>query len=620
MTLVRMLSVFLLALILGTVGGSAFAQDKKKDIARIKDLVSDAGKKYKDGDFDAAAILVNQAAKDLQATLKGSDARVQKQVEPLYQKLEKAHQLLSVEGVSLDPLGDWKSIIEGKVPTKDNGKISFTKDLAPWMVQQCGRCHVTGTRGNYSMQTFVALMKGPPAGTVVFPNDSAGSRLVQVIAEGDMPRGGAKVSEENLNKLKKWIDQGAQFDGPDPSVTLTELAKAAGGGEPAPDPAKMITKPTGGETVSFAKQIAPLLVANCMNCHINARRPSGNLRLDNFAQTMRGGDSGPIIVPKKPDDSLLIKKLQGLSGQRMPVNRPAFTDEQIKLISTWISEGASFDGATPDTAIEQVASRAWADSASESDLRNKRLETALKQWKVVAPNAKPEDASDDSFFVFGDIGPEGLKEILHDAHEAEKVVRKQLKIPDGSPIVKGGVAIFVFNKKYDYGEFGKMVESRTLPPEWSSHWRKGTVDAYVVMHYDANSSAKNRNMLVQQLSSVHLGAMEGVPQWFADGVGRSVVSQTAGKDDSRIAQWQSRLPVVSQQLKEPKQLLEGKLGEEEAALVGFYVARGFTEKGNRKAFDQFLKMMRGGTPFDQAFTKIYGQPEPFLRNFLGLQK
>jgi len=55
------------------------------------------------------------------------------------------------------------------------------------------------------------------------PGKSNGSRLVEVIESGDMPRAGAKVTKPELAAISKWIDEGAKFDGSDPKALLTKL-------------------------------------------------------------------------------------------------------------------------------------------------------------------------------------------------------------------------------------------------------------------------------------------------------------------------------------------------------------------------------------------------------------
>ena len=60
---------------------------------------------------------------------------------------------------------------------------------------------------------------------------------------------------------------------------------------------------TGDETVSFAADVAPLLVANCSGCHIEAMQDKGGFRMDTFAQLLRGGDSGEVVTPGKGSES-----------------------------------------------------------------------------------------------------------------------------------------------------------------------------------------------------------------------------------------------------------------------------------------------------------------------------
>ncbi len=102
----------------------------------------------------------------------------------------------------------------------------------------------------------------------------------------------------------------------------------------APMPAAPVKRATGKETVSFAKDIAPILLQNCNGCHIDAMQVRGGLRMDNFALLLKGGDTGAIVEGGKSAMSLLVRKLKGEEGQRMPAGgRPPLSDEQITLIS-----------------------------------------------------------------------------------------------------------------------------------------------------------------------------------------------------------------------------------------------------------------------------------------------
>ena len=110
------------------------------------------------------------------------------------------------------PLGQgWQEAAAGA------DKISFTKQVAPVLVTRCGNCHVQRTRGDLSMASYAELIKGGKNGIIVQPGSGKGSRLYEVIESGDMPRGGGTVLPEELALLVRWIDEGAVFDGRNPT-------------------------------------------------------------------------------------------------------------------------------------------------------------------------------------------------------------------------------------------------------------------------------------------------------------------------------------------------------------------------------------------------------------------
>ncbi len=99
--------------------------------------------------------------------------------------------------------------------------VSFSRQVAPILVRSCGGCHVTGRKGDFQMPSHDALMRSG----MVQRGVGRSSRLVEVILTGDMPRGGGKISQADVNTLIAWIDAGATFDGDDPTVRLDALAR-----------------------------------------------------------------------------------------------------------------------------------------------------------------------------------------------------------------------------------------------------------------------------------------------------------------------------------------------------------------------------------------------------------
>src|SRR5512140_2809160 len=67
---------------------------------------------------------------------------------------------------------------------------------------------------------------------------------------------------------------------------------------------------TAGEEF-FERKIRPILVDNCYPCHSHeATKVKGGLLLDSRADLLKGGDTGPVVVPGRPDDSLLVKAVR----------------------------------------------------------------------------------------------------------------------------------------------------------------------------------------------------------------------------------------------------------------------------------------------------------------------
>jgi hypothetical protein len=98
--------------------------------------------------------------------------------------------------------------------------VSFSRDVQPILADNCLVCHQEGGQGyeasGFSMATYDDLMKGTRNGPMVIPGDAEGSNLV-VLMEGradpsiSMPHGSMeRVPQGEIDKIRRWIDQGAK--------------------------------------------------------------------------------------------------------------------------------------------------------------------------------------------------------------------------------------------------------------------------------------------------------------------------------------------------------------------------------------------------------------------------
>lgn len=91
----------------------------------------------------------------------------------------------------------------------------------------------------------------------------------------------------------------------------------------------------------FEKKIRPVLVERCYGCHSEkVREPKAGLRLDSREGVRRGGDTGPVIVVGKPEESRLMKAISYTDFQlRMPPTGK-LPEETIADFADWIKRGA----------------------------------------------------------------------------------------------------------------------------------------------------------------------------------------------------------------------------------------------------------------------------------------
>ncbi|MDZ4406192.1 c-type cytochrome domain-containing protein [Prosthecobacter sp.] len=107
--------------------------------------------------------------------------------------------------------------------------------------------------------------------------------------------------------------------------------------------------------VSFSKQIAPILIDQCVECH-RAGKAKGSYRLDTVELMLKAGDSEAApVVAGKPDESELFRLIVAHDGDdRMPKKADALSEKQIALIREWIARGAKLDVADKKAALTAV--------------------------------------------------------------------------------------------------------------------------------------------------------------------------------------------------------------------------------------------------------------------------
>ncbi len=99
----------------------------------------------------------------------------------------------------------------------------------------------------------------------------------------------------------------------------------------------------------YTTQVKPIMDTNCGRCHLGVNH-RGGLNMGTRELLLKGGHSGPAVVPGDPASSLLIKLVRhegpASEPKNMPPNKPKISDADIQTLTEWIKAGAAMPAVT----------------------------------------------------------------------------------------------------------------------------------------------------------------------------------------------------------------------------------------------------------------------------------
>jgi hypothetical protein len=202
------------------------------------------------------------------------------------------------------------SAISVTTAAPQNKAPEFESEIAPLLQAKCWSCHGESTpQAGLNLRTADSILKGGKSGPAVKPGSSAGSLLIEKVVSNAMPPGPEKLNPKEITLLRSWVDHWS-------SEAHREITE---------------------------KDILPIFQMRCVVCH-GKRKQEGGLDLRSQASRLKGGKSGPALIPGKPDESLLMQKIT--SGQMPPPKllfeyfvRPP-TSPEVEILRKWIAAGA----------------------------------------------------------------------------------------------------------------------------------------------------------------------------------------------------------------------------------------------------------------------------------------
>jgi Planctomycete cytochrome C len=462
---------------------------------------------------------------------------------------------------------------------------------------------------------------------------------------GNMPQPGrrARSRSATTKKARQTTAKGA--------ADAAEKTKKGGTAAPAAKKTEAVKSGSTAAGISFQNDVAPILVANCVDCHGQGRPglTRGKLDLTSFAKLMQGTPEEKVIEPEKPDESHLVLRVKGEETPQMPQggNNNGLSEEAIGKIEQWIKAGARLDaGLDPKAAMETYASspeqvrRNQLAKMSPQD-RGKKVDAAGRdRWKQTNPKLTPEITSGEHFVLFSNLPKDRAANAIKVAEAQHNQLKRLLGAPATDWVEK--VSLYVFNDRKDFIEFARTIENREVDASVSSSGHLTVPQPYIVVvdplagkkEAPAASRRKPRSkrgeekeapagpdrmlagLLAETLGESTVAAQGKSPRWLAYGVGAFLSSQA----EPRSPYYQRLRDLAREKFsqgwtsKATEALGEGdQVSAEEIRAVGFAMVEFLTTefRGSFPAFAQ--GMSKGKEKLDDVLEEVYrADREEFL--------
>ena len=216
----------------------------------------------------------------------------------------------------------------------------------------------------------------------------------------------------------------------------------------------------------FETKIRPILTTQCGKCHSStAEKLRGGLKLDGREALRLGGESGAVITPGDPDQSLLIRAIRYQDDDlRMPPKKK-LPDAVVADFETWVKMGA------PDPRIEGVG----INKKSSLNLAKAREFWSFqppKQYDPPAVNRTDWPRGDIDRFVLAKIEARGLAPVA-DAHRTRLLRRVTFDLVGSPPTPE---EIHAFERDDSPEAFAKVVDRLLASPHFGERWGRHWLD------------------------------------------------------------------------------------------------------------------------------------------------
>jgi hypothetical protein len=224
-------------------------------------------------------------------------------------------------------------------------------------------------------------------------------------------------------------------------------------------------EPTREQLQFFENKIRPLLSQRCYKCHSHeSTKIKGGLSLEYRETMLKGGDSGPAIVPGDPEKSLLIKAVRYSNPDlQMPPKGEKLSPEEITALETWIKMGAP----DPRTVGTSAVAQTWT--------QEKRDHWAFKPIKKMTPPTVQDPAwgkTPVDNFILAKLDAAKMKPAVQADKRA--LIRRATFDLIGLPPTPKEVEDFVADNSPD--AFSKVIDRLLASPQYGERWGRHWLD------------------------------------------------------------------------------------------------------------------------------------------------
>ena len=223
-----------------------------------------------------------------------------------------------------------------------------------------------------------------------------------------------------------------------------------------------VAGPDPDEREFFEARIRPVLAQECYQCHATVTKKKGGLALDFRGGLLKGGSSGPAVVPGKPRESLLIRTIRHEDPElKMPRDGAKLDAATVRDFEAWIARGA-FDPRDLPSTKEQIAKE-----TSFAAILQRR-----KTWWSFQPIAKPTLPSVDRYLL-DKLQAAGLT--FAPEADARTLARRTFLVLTGLPPTPEEVDAFATEhaKNADAAVealVDRLLASPRFGERWARHW------------------------------------------------------------------------------------------------------------------------------------------------------